>query len=143
MPDLARSPSQNHSFPLRQDPKDRNVQWVFLGCPGVGKGTHASRLSNLLGVPHIATRWVQKPKAKTLNPITAAAKLAIPALAPTSTTNPPSLFFPSRSSCSVTEISGLPEQLPFHQPDNVLVRLIGKGSEIGQRVKERVLNILH
>ncbi|XP_015899550.3 adenylate kinase 1, chloroplastic isoform X1 [Ziziphus jujuba] len=39
----------------RKDPKDRNVQWVFLGCPGVGKGTYASRLCNLLGVPHIAT----------------------------------------------------------------------------------------
>ncbi|KAK6933286.1 hypothetical protein RJ641_036180 [Dillenia turbinata] len=40
-----------------QDSKDRerNVQWVFLGCPGVGKGTYASRLSNLLNVPHIAT----------------------------------------------------------------------------------------
>lgn len=35
--------------------KERNVQWVFLGCPGVGKGTYASRLSSLLGVPHIAT----------------------------------------------------------------------------------------
>ncbi|XP_022633667.1 probable adenylate kinase 1, chloroplastic isoform X1 [Vigna radiata var. radiata] len=33
----------------------RCVQWVFLGCPGVGKGTYASRLSNLLAVPHIAT----------------------------------------------------------------------------------------
>ena len=43
------------SPPLRQEPKDRNVQWVFLGCPGVGKGTYASRLSNLLGIPHIAT----------------------------------------------------------------------------------------
>ncbi|OMP03662.1 Adenylate kinase [Corchorus olitorius] len=39
----------------RRDPSERNVQWVFLGCPGVGKGTYASRLSNLLGVPHIAT----------------------------------------------------------------------------------------
>ncbi|KAJ0089313.1 hypothetical protein Patl1_32004 [Pistacia atlantica] len=39
----------------RKDPKDRNVQWVFLGCPGVGKGTYASRLSKFLGVPHIAT----------------------------------------------------------------------------------------
>ncbi|KAK1686081.1 hypothetical protein QYE76_046929 [Lolium multiflorum] len=27
------------------------VQWVFLGCPGVGKGTYAGRLSRLLGVP--------------------------------------------------------------------------------------------
>lgn len=43
--------------PLRVggDPKSRNFQWVFLGCPGVGKGTYASRLSALLGVPHIAT----------------------------------------------------------------------------------------
>ncbi|ONM63003.1 putative adenylate kinase 6, chloroplastic [Zea mays] len=37
-------------------PEDgRRVQWAFLGCPGVGKGTYASRLSQLLGVPHIAT----------------------------------------------------------------------------------------
>ncbi|CAA2960319.1 probable adenylate kinase 6, chloroplastic [Olea europaea subsp. europaea] len=35
--------------------RGRNVQWVFLGCPGVGKGTYAARLSNLLGVPHIST----------------------------------------------------------------------------------------
>ncbi|KAF3433822.1 hypothetical protein FNV43_RR24925 [Rhamnella rubrinervis] len=42
-------------LPLSREPSDRNVQWVFLGCPGVGKGTYASRLSNLLGVPHIAT----------------------------------------------------------------------------------------
>ncbi|KAI5648757.1 hypothetical protein M9H77_34762 [Catharanthus roseus] len=36
-------------------PKGRHVQWVFLGCPGVGKGTYAARLSTLLGVPHIST----------------------------------------------------------------------------------------
>ncbi|CAA2962116.1 probable adenylate kinase 6, chloroplastic [Olea europaea subsp. europaea] len=35
--------------------KGRNVQWVFLGCPGVGKGTYAVRLSKLLVVSHIAT----------------------------------------------------------------------------------------
>eukprot|EP00271_Cylindrocystis_brebissonii_P014901 TRINITY_DN36574_c0_g1_i1.p1 TRINITY_DN36574_c0_g1~~TRINITY_DN36574_c0_g1_i1.p1 ORF type:complete len:364 (+),score=34.28 TRINITY_DN36574_c0_g1_i1:44-1093(+) len=29
-------------------------RWVFLGCPGVGKGTYASRLSKLLNIPHIA-----------------------------------------------------------------------------------------
>ncbi|GJY66710.1 adenylate kinase 1, chloroplastic-like protein [Tanacetum coccineum] len=34
-------------------PGSRNFQWVFPGVPGVGKGTYASRLSNLLGVPHI------------------------------------------------------------------------------------------
>ncbi|KAM7492119.1 hypothetical protein LguiA_035040 [Lonicera macranthoides] len=42
-----------HLPPLEN--KEKNVQWVFLGCPGVGKGTYAGRLSNLLGVPHIAT----------------------------------------------------------------------------------------
>ncbi|AQK47132.1 Adenylate kinase 1 chloroplastic [Zea mays] len=41
---------------MGRDQEDgRRVQWVFLGCPGVGKGTYASRLSQLLGVPHIAT----------------------------------------------------------------------------------------
>lgn len=46
---------RNSPLPPRVDPKERSFQWVFLGCPGVGKGTYASRLSTLLGVPHIAT----------------------------------------------------------------------------------------
>ncbi|KAL0375138.1 UNVERIFIED_CONTAM: adenylate kinase [Sesamum radiatum] len=46
---------RSQSYSPRVDPKARNVQWVFLGSPGVGKGTYASRLSALLGVPHIAT----------------------------------------------------------------------------------------
>lgn len=44
--------SNNNPLSLREG---RNVHWVFLGCPGVGKGTYAARLSKLLGVPHIAT----------------------------------------------------------------------------------------
>ncbi|KAL3135764.1 hypothetical protein ABBQ32_007327 [Trebouxia sp. C0010 RCD-2024] len=28
--------------------------WIFLGPPGVGKGTYASRVASALGVPHIA-----------------------------------------------------------------------------------------
>lgn len=31
------------------------LNWVFLGPPGVGKGTYASRVAKAFGVPHIAT----------------------------------------------------------------------------------------
>ncbi|CAN6464133.1 unnamed protein product [Victoria cruziana] len=48
-------PLKAHPEPSKQQHQNRNVQWVFLGCPGVGKGTYASRLCHLLGVPHIAT----------------------------------------------------------------------------------------
>ncbi|XP_021654325.1 probable adenylate kinase 6, chloroplastic isoform X2 [Hevea brasiliensis] len=57
------------SLPLRAEPKDRNVQWVFLGCPGVGKGTYASRLSNLLGVPHIATGDLVREELNSSGPL--------------------------------------------------------------------------
>lgn len=33
---------------------DSGVRWVFLGPPGVGKGTYASRVAAALSVPHIA-----------------------------------------------------------------------------------------
>nr|QKY14980.1 adenylate kinase (ADK) [Polytomella parva] len=33
----------------------KDINWVFLGPPGVGKGTYASRVAKALGVPHIAT----------------------------------------------------------------------------------------
>ncbi|KAL2509471.1 Adenylate kinase 1 [Forsythia ovata] len=60
--------SQSNS-PPRVDPKDRNIQWVFLGCPGVGKGTYASRLSTLLGVPHIATGDLVREELSSSTPL--------------------------------------------------------------------------
>lgn len=47
----------------------RNVQWVFLGCPGVGKGTYASRLSKLLDVPHIATGDLVRDELSSKGPL--------------------------------------------------------------------------
>lgn len=69
--DLKSAPffAQRKSLPLRPDPRDRNVQWVFLGCPGVGKGTYASRLSNLLGVPHIATGDLVREELNSSGPL--------------------------------------------------------------------------
>ncbi|XP_021910317.1 probable adenylate kinase 6, chloroplastic [Carica papaya] len=54
---------------LKRDPSTRNVQWVFLGCPGVGKGTYASRLSNFLGVPHIATGDLVRDEISSSGPL--------------------------------------------------------------------------
>lgn len=69
--DLKSSPffAHNKSLPLRADHKDKNVQWVFLGCPGVGKGTYASRLSSLLGVPHIATGDLVREELNSSGPL--------------------------------------------------------------------------
>ncbi|CAI9784906.1 unnamed protein product [Fraxinus pennsylvanica] len=50
------APLKSESYTPLIDTKDKNIQWVFLGCLGVGNGTFASRPSVLLGVPHIATR---------------------------------------------------------------------------------------
>ncbi|CAH9091703.1 unnamed protein product [Cuscuta europaea] len=52
-----------------QDPKAKGIQWVFLGCPGVGKGTYASRLSTLLGVPHIATGDLVREELNSSGPL--------------------------------------------------------------------------
>ncbi|GLT70073.1 hypothetical protein SLA2020_421740 [Shorea laevis] len=54
---------------LKRELSSRNVQWVFLGCPGVGKGTYASRLSNLLGVPHIATGDLVRDELSSSGPL--------------------------------------------------------------------------
>jgi adenylate kinase len=53
----------------RRPTAERNVQWVFLGCPGVGKGTYASRLSRLLGVPHIATGDLVRDELASTGPL--------------------------------------------------------------------------
>eukprot|EP00268_Persea_americana_P026884 TRINITY_DN2642_c0_g2_i3.p1 TRINITY_DN2642_c0_g2~~TRINITY_DN2642_c0_g2_i3.p1 ORF type:complete len:174 (+),score=22.88 TRINITY_DN2642_c0_g2_i3:255-776(+) len=68
--DLRPPPSLfNAGLLLPRDPKDRTVQWVFLGSPGVGKGTYASRLSHLLGVPHIATGDLIREELSTTGPL--------------------------------------------------------------------------
>ncbi|CAH1452181.1 unnamed protein product [Lactuca virosa] len=62
--------SQDNQRPNFSDPKgSRNFQWVFLGCPGVGKGTYASRLSTLLGVPHIATGDLVREELSSSGPL--------------------------------------------------------------------------
>ncbi|KAF5733797.1 adenylate kinase 6 chloroplastic [Tripterygium wilfordii] len=59
----------NKPLPLRQEPRGGSLQWIFLGCPGVGKGTYASRLSNLLDVPHIATGDLVREELSSSGPL--------------------------------------------------------------------------
>jgi len=42
---------------------------VFLGAPGAGKGTQASRISDLLGVPHISTGSMLREAVQTKTPL--------------------------------------------------------------------------
>ncbi|NP_001147161.1 Probable adenylate kinase 1, chloroplastic [Zea mays] len=70
------APSSAAGFPFAAEQRarrpvaaERNVQWVFLGCPGVGKGTYASRLSRLLGVPHIATGDLVRDELASTGPL--------------------------------------------------------------------------
>ena len=63
------SPFSINSNLSRKDLKDRNVQWVFLGSPGVGKGTYTSQLCNLLGVPHIATGDLVREELSSFGPL--------------------------------------------------------------------------
>lgn len=68
--ETVKSQSYPHSpLPTSVEPKGKSVQWVFLGCPGVGKGTYASRLSTLLGVPHIATGDLVRDELKASGPL--------------------------------------------------------------------------
>lgn len=43
---------------------DHNRRWVFLGCPGVGKGTYASKLAKYLDIPHISTGDLVRSEVK-------------------------------------------------------------------------------
>lgn len=54
--DAARRTPSSWLDALRSSPvvTDLPPAWVFLGPPGVGKGTYASRMASKLGVPHIA-----------------------------------------------------------------------------------------
>ncbi|GFR51656.1 hypothetical protein Agub_g14089, partial [Astrephomene gubernaculifera] len=40
---------------LSTDASPPMINWVFLGPPGVGKGTYATRVAKAFGIPHIAT----------------------------------------------------------------------------------------
>jgi adenylate kinase len=45
------------------------ARWVFLGPPGVGKGTYASRVAAALGVPHIAAGDLVRAEIKSRTPL--------------------------------------------------------------------------
>lgn len=60
----------------------KRVNWVFLGAPGVGKGTYATRISKLMQIPHISAGDLVRDEIKkgtelgaTMEAITSTGKL--------------------------------------------------------------------
>lgn len=51
---LASSTAAAASYSSSTNSSSCGLRWVFLGPPGVGKGTYASRIAAALNVPHIA-----------------------------------------------------------------------------------------
>jgi len=51
------------------------LNWVVLGAPGVGKGTYASRLAKLLGVPHVSAGDLVRDEIKAATPLAKQARL--------------------------------------------------------------------
>jgi|APGre2960657444_1045066.scaffolds.fasta_scaffold01164_4 adenylate kinase len=45
------------------------LHWVFLGAPGVGKGTYASRVAKLMGVPHVSAGDLVRDEIKAATPL--------------------------------------------------------------------------
>jgi 2-phosphoglycerate kinase len=45
------------------------IQWVFLGPPGVGKGTYSTRVAVALGVAHIAAGDLVRAEIKRRSPL--------------------------------------------------------------------------
>lgn len=45
------------------------IQWVFLGPPGVGKGTYSTRVAVALGVAHIAAGDLVRAEIKNRSPL--------------------------------------------------------------------------
>jgi hypothetical protein len=50
------------------------LTWVFLGAPGVGKGTYASRVAKLMGVPHVSAGDLVRDEIKAATPLAAQAR---------------------------------------------------------------------
>ncbi|KAK3281921.1 hypothetical protein CYMTET_10315 [Cymbomonas tetramitiformis] len=45
------------------------ANWIFLGPPGVGKGTYAGRVADLVGIPHISTGDLVRAEIKSGSPL--------------------------------------------------------------------------
>jgi hypothetical protein len=47
----------------------KRINWVFLGAPGVGKGTYATRISKLMNIPHISAGDLVRDEIKRGTPL--------------------------------------------------------------------------
>lgn len=67
-------PKQLNTRAQALDPQ--RIQWVFLGPPGVGKGTYSTRVAVALGVAHIAAGDLVRGEIRKRTPLGQQARCA-------------------------------------------------------------------
>lgn len=65
----AAAPQAAAAFSTAACGSDAEIKWVFLGPPGVGKGTYSTRIAQHLGVPHIAAGDLVRAEIKSGSPL--------------------------------------------------------------------------
>ena len=108
------------------------MNWVFLGAPGVGKGTYASRVAKLMGVPHVSCGDLVRDEIKAATPL--AKQVCLPLLSAAAcwywVLRPPKLrcLWPQ-----MAEITGKGQLLPDSLVLDLLRRRLAAGSAAGER----------
>jgi adenylate kinase family enzyme len=106
------------------------LAWVFLGAPGVGKGTYASRVAALMGVPHVSAGDLVRAEIKAATPLAKQARTVH--LSPGRVAQRRSRNAFCRAA-QMAEITGKGQLLPDELVLRLLQRRLAEGAAAGER----------
>ena len=106
------------------------LAWVFLGAPGVGKGTYASRVAALMGVPHVSAGDLVRAEIKAATPLAKQARAAQCSPERVARRRSRDAFCPA---AQMAEITGKGQLLPDELVLRLLQRRLAEGAAAGER----------